>query len=257
MKMRFFFLLVFAQILLFSGQLFAWGPQGHRIIGEIAFARMNSKTRSVLKKWLDPMPMDKASTWMDEIRTDRTYDYMKTWHYINTNKGGNYYPGDDPNIINALNKVIDELTRRTIKDKKQIKTDLLVLIHLTGDIHQPLHVGYGTDMGGNSISVSFLGKPSNLHKVWDDDIIQVSKITAKDCMNIKDAQIVYKEATMRPDVVDWMNQSRNLLPGVYDLKKGSIDKSYVSKNTYVIEKQLLLAGARLATLLDKLLATGY
>ena len=45
------------------------------------------------------------------------------------------------------------------------------VVHLVGDLHQPLHVGRGADRGGNKIEVTWFGKPSNLHKVWDDGLI--------------------------------------------------------------------------------------
>ena len=54
--------------------------------------------------------------------------------------------------------------------------DLLELFHLIGDLHQPLHVGFGEDKGGNTFEVQFNDKGSNLHKVWDSEIIEYKNL---------------------------------------------------------------------------------
>src|SRR5690554_7846576 len=55
------------------------------------------------------------------------------------------------------------------------KEYLMILVHLVGDVHQPLHVGNGKDRGGNDVKVSWFGENSNLHKIWDSEIIDGKK----------------------------------------------------------------------------------
>ena len=69
-----------------------------------------------------------------------------------------------------------EHCKSVIKDKKSSDADkafyLKLLIHLIGDLHQPMHVGKNEDLGGNKIIVDFFSTQSNLHSVWDSDIIE-------------------------------------------------------------------------------------
>jgi hypothetical protein len=136
---------------------------------------------------------------------------------------------------------------------EQISTDIKILCHLIGDLHQPLHVGYGTDRGGNSIEVEFINKETNLHKVWDTEIIQYQSINTNSCINAN-SKLTNAEIKEIPkiDVIHWMNESRAYLDNVYDFKDGIIDINYIDKNSVVIEKQLFDAGLRLAAVLNEI-----
>jgi hypothetical protein len=67
------------------------------------------------------------AVWMDEMRSDQQYDYMKHWHYINIEKEGSYVPGNGDNIIVRLNITYNELQNKQTLDTKTITTDLLIL----------------------------------------------------------------------------------------------------------------------------------
>ena len=131
--------------------------------------------------------------------------------------------------------------------------EVVILTKVIGDIHHPLHVGYGIDKGGNLTEVEFINKKSNLHKVWDTEIIQYLSINTNDCINAnsKLTNTEIKEI-QKIDVIGWMNESRSYLDNVYDFKDGIIDKNYIDKNTVVIEKQLFDAGLRLAAVLNEI-----
>jgi hypothetical protein len=128
-----------------------------------------------------------------------------------------------------------------------------MLFHLVGDLHQPLHVGYGSDKGGNDIHVVYLGKAKkNLHHIWDEDIIYSQKIDMESCMVMasKLTPAEFKEK-QQINVITWMNESRALLPNVYAFTGDKISKTYVKKNTPVIKRQIAYAGIRLTTILGK------
>ncbi len=234
--------------------LFAWGKKGHGIVAEIAFTMLDSNTKTAVYKYLGATTIEQASTWMDEVRSDHRYDYMKTWHYVNVEKGSEYIPNKDANVINALNNAIDELGHKDKLPDSVIKTDLMVIFHLVGDMHQPLHVGYGTDKGGNDIRANYLTHPSNLHKIWDTEIIESEAITTDQCLALyKD--LSKKEIAKLKDVniEVWMQEPRALLPNVYDFntQENNIDQAYIDKNKKIIEQQLLIAGIRLSAVLEK------
>ena len=190
---------------------------------------------------------------MDEIRSDQSYDYLKPLHYLNLEKGETFDPNSQGNIISELNKVIAELKDRKRHTKEETETNLKILIHLVGDLHQPLHVGYGSDKGGNSIHLTFLGESSNLHKVWDSEIIKAKHIYPEDCNKLL---ATYSKADIAKleqiNIIDWMNQSRALLPEVYGFNNDTIDQAYLDKTAPIVGKQLLLAGLRMATLLQQI-----
>jgi hypothetical protein len=221
--------------------VFAWGKKGHAIVAEIAFHYLDSTDKVKIMSYLQGMTIEDAANWMDEVKANAKYSYTASWHYINIPKGGLYVPTDKPNIVNALNATYDDL--KTNQDLKggEISLDLLILIHLTGDIQQPLNTGYTEDKGGHDYQVSFLGKSTNLHTVWDSEIVESAHISLDDCLKIADQM---KEIPVG-NVVDWMNESRSLVANAYP-SAHKINQAYVDARVPVIEKQLALAGIRLA-----------
>ena len=127
----------------------------------------------------------------------------------------------------------------------------MVLFHLVGDLHMPLHIGYPNDKGGSAVRLNYLGKPTTLHCVWDSEMIESEKITIDNCM------MLYKNYTREEleklkviNVEKWILQPRAYLDQVYALPDcGNIDQPYVTKNKDIVEQQLLFAGIRLATVL--------
>lgn len=242
-----------AALLLGMSQAQAWGSRGHKIVAHIAQAALDKSVIDSVKYYLDETSFGEAAVWMDEVRSDHNYDYMKPMHYINVEKDKTYVKTSGPNIINELNRVMSDLQNRRGKSKDVIKQDLMMLFHLVGDLHMPLHAGYGDDKGGNDIKVDFLGTSSNLHRVWDTNIIEDQNITANSCIPyLNSLSVAERKDIQTIDVVKWMDDSRALLPEAYDFKDGVITKSYVEKNVPVIEKQLGKAGLRLASALTQI-----
>ena len=191
---------------------------------------------------------------MDDIKSDHRNDYMKQWHYVNVDKGRSYEETKEENIINQLTRVISELHHKENMKEEDIKKDVLIIFHLVGDLHQPLHVGYGNDKGGNDVHVKYKKNPTNLHRVWDSEIIESENVSLADCM--KHLRSLDKEEIAALSVINvesWMRQPRSQLNGVYDFKDDEIDEAYISKNKKIIEDDILIAGIRLAAVLKDVL----
>ena len=131
--------------------------------------------------------------------------------------------------------------------------NLLILMHLMGDLSQPLHTGYDEDLGGNRRALQYDTLKTNMHKFWDEDIIRLNKITLQDCLDL------YKSfGSSKADTIDgihpvqWMKETRSLLPAVYNFEGFTVNKEYVDKSSQVVKRQLLMAGIRLADILNKL-----
>ncbi|MEP6951039.1 MAG: S1/P1 nuclease [Ginsengibacter sp.] len=235
---------------------FGWGRTGHDIVIEIAFHFLKGDVKKNVITYLHGRTPEEASNWMDSVRSDPKYDFMKSWHYIDLEKGKPFVPSTEENLMNRLIITYNELGHKQTLSDARIDTNLLILIHLIGDLHQPLHTGYPEDEGGNTVDVKFLGISTSLHRVWDDNIIDSEKITAVDCLQL------YKNYTQKQidsikaiNFIAWMNDGRKYLKSVYSFSDFTIDSKYIARNKPIIKRQLLFAGLRLAFVLEKLFDT--
>lgn len=245
-------IIIFAIITALTNNLFAWGKQGHEIVAQIAKHYLDKSVIKKVQSYLGKMSFEEAAVWMDQIKSNRSYDYMKPWHYINIDRDATYVKTQEPNIINALEETINNLNLNSYRSKEAISFNLKLIFHLIGDLHQPLHAGYSDDRGGNYVQVKFLKKKTNLHYVLDDSIIQYSNITSADCIK-QGALMSAKELKRIQEInpIAWLNDSRSCLSQVYAFKNGNITESYIKTNTPLVKKQLLKAGIRLAAVLNK------
>jgi hypothetical protein len=244
------FLLMFT-LLMKSAPSFAWGFEGHKIVAEIAKSHLNKSVKDSVEKYLGDMSFEDAATWMDDMRKDHAYDYMKPWHYVNIEKDKTFVKTNDENLINELEIIIKALNSHASQSKKDLNTDIKIAFHLVGDLHMPLHVGYADDKGGNAVEVDILGRHSNLHRVWDTDILEAKKITLGDCEKLASSFSAKEiKEIQKIDVVAWANQSRAYLPDVYALKDGKITEEYINKNAPIVARQITIAGLRLAAVLN-------
>ena len=252
MKKQLALILLFLTICM---QSFAWGPTGHRVTGWIAEKHLNKKARTALKKILKGESLAIASTWMDDIRSDSTYDHMTDWHWVTIGEGLTYDGSvKNPNgdIINTLQRIISELKNKRLSEREQLER-LKTLIHLVGDIHQPLHVSAIDDRGGNSVQVMWFREQSNLHRVWDSDIIDNTKLSytemAQSLNNPGEAEV---RAWQKASVQDWARESQSYHAQVYDYGDGRLGYRYAYVNYPVIRLRLLQAGVRLAGILNEI-----
>lgn len=238
-------------IILCSFKSFSWSKDGHEIVAQIAKHYLQKPVLDSVQKYLDTLSFEKAATWMDDQRSNPTFDYLKPWHYVNIAKDKTYVETEKPNLINQLQLAIDNLKRHKKLSPAVIAFNLKIVFHLIGDLHQPLHCGYFEDRGGNDIELEYLGKKENLHHVWDKNIIETNKIESASCIafinSLSSAQVKEME---KINVIDWVNESRMLLPFVYDFKDKQLDSAYSLTSNEVVMIQLIRAGTRLASVLN-------
>ncbi len=233
--------------------ILAWGAEGHQIVAKIAKANIKGKVLKKVSSSLGDMSFEKAATWMDDIKSDRSLDYMKPWHYVNIEKDATYVKAKDGDIISELDVVIAELKNYKTMKAEDVAKNIKILFHLCGDIAQPLHAGYGSDKGGNDVKVKYNDKDFNLHRIWDTDIIRANSISTESCLAT--AKRLKLKKTLKPKAIDpvaWMNDSRALLPKAYEVKDNTITPEYMSTNKETVEKQLLKGGFYLAKVLNSI-----
>jgi len=103
--------------------------------------------------------------------------------------------------------------------EKQLALDYLV--HLVGDLHQPLHVGFLDDVGGTKTKVTLQGKAQTLHELWDTGMLETEKGTAQAMAKLLDEGLSTDDQTawQTGTPTDWVNESLALtIEYVYPLR---------------------------------------
>jgi len=236
----------------------SWGDTGHRVIGYIADKHLSKKARRMVKQILGNESLAMSSTWADFVKSDSTLNAQTAaWHYVNIPDGQTY-----EQMQKNLQGDVIEATDRMIRDLKDSNLDiekkrfaLRFLVHLIGDLHQPLHAGRADDLGGNRIRLRWFGRDTNLHRVWDSDLIDhlnLSYTELAEAINFPtQEQIRIWQST---DHRAWVEESRALARKVYESAKNNDNLSY--RYAYDFDEdlklRLLQAGVRLAGLLNKI-----
>lgn len=259
MKKHLFLIAIISSFLFaFQQKTFAWGRTGHSLVAEIAFQLLDEPTQKIVKDYLGKYTIEEAANWMDNERSNSYYNFMRPWHYIDIDKGTEFKPTAERNILTVLHSAISELKgyKTSEMSKKEIKNRLLLIFHLIGDIHQPLHTGYTIDKGGNTIQITSPYVSGNLHSVWDTQILEFKGITLDTCMQFyKSMNLQDIAAYKKVNELQWMYQSRSNLDRVYAFENNYLDKAYIDNNIFIIKKQLVIAGIRLASVLKEVFGT--
>jgi hypothetical protein len=248
-------------VVILSGSLPAagWGEKGHNTIAYIAEARLSRKADREVTRLLEGHNMAYWSSWADGLRDDERYDHLASWHYANADAGLTYAtaPKDpDGDVYTAVELCIDKLGEKGQSDSLK-SLYLKLLIHFVGDMHCPMHAGHPGDRGGNSIVVDFLGAESNLHRLWDSGLINAahSWSALEWALNIdrRMSRAERREVTVGTPL-DWMEQTVAVSHTLYlDTASGEpLRWDYVRKYTPLVEKKLMEAGHRLASLLNEI-----
>ncbi|EAR14153.1 MULTISPECIES: S1/P1 nuclease [Robiginitalea] len=253
MKKTILFLCLFP--LLTAADLPDWGRTGHRAIGEVAEAHLSRRARKAVSRLLEGESLAKVSTFGDDIKSDTTYRSFSPWHYVNLppeTPYGEITPNPDGDILQGIEHCI-----RVLKDPASPRDQqvfyLKLLVHLVGDLHQPMHVGRPEDRGGNDIQLQYFDKGTNLHRLWDSDMIEDYG------MSYTELAETLPPATRREirviqsgSVLEWAGQSQSLANRVYASVENGEKLYYRYRYLWwdSVERQLLLGGLRLAAVLN-------
>jgi S1/P1 Nuclease. len=217
---------------------FAWGPTGHRIVGEIAEKELNPKTLSKVKALLDNKSLAQVSTWADEIKSEPDhYGHTFSWHYMTwpTNQDEYVYDGQGELLLAIQNNL--KVVKNDYASKVDRSKALMFLVHLVGDLHQPLHVGNGTDRGGNRCEVLFHGERVNLHHLWDEKLIQKNNLSYTEYVKfLLEKRPSFKASEMERRILSWARESKTLREQVYPdgTSKIKLKNSKSNSRDYVV-----------------------
>lgn len=201
-----------------TGPLGAWGQDGHRITAELAERHLSAPAAAAVDAILGGESLARAATWPDEIRSYPSWNCAQQFHFA-TLPPGQDYPDQglrQGDTVQALVYFID-LLRSPDSDARDRRIALAFVVHLVGDVHQPLHNGRGCDRGGNSLKVTwFQDEDVTFHAVWDSRLIEEENLSFTewaDFLDHADADQVAEIQAATP--VDWVFESQQYLDGAY------------------------------------------
>lgn len=239
-----------------STEGFGWGQKGHDTTCKIAENHLTCKARRHIRKILDGKSIVYWSNWLDNASHTPEYDYTKTWHYKDVDKGKSYdemAPAENGDVVTAITDLIAKLKSGELS-KNEEALALKMLVHLVGDLHQPMHMGRTDDLGGNLYKVNFFKTPTNLHGIWDSNLLESGHkwtytewADQLDRLNRKE-----RKAMVQGSIDDWGRDTHAISEQVYEdtPEEANLSYDYVAKWTPVIEKLLLQGGIRLAYILN-------
>ncbi len=233
-----------------------WSKTGHRVVGEVASKYLNAKARRVIADLLGGRSLAAVSNFADEIKSDRAYKEFGPWHYVNIPPGKAYRevtPSPNGDLIMGIERCV-----AVVADKSQPRKErvfyLKLLVHFIGDLHQPLHTGKEEDRGGNDIQVQWFGKGSNLHRVWDGDMIDGYGMSYTElAATLSRVSRRERKLLQQGNLYDWVDESRKVAETVYQSAKVGEKLGYAYSYTYwqIVENQLQKGGLRLAKVLNE------
>ncbi|MGO4222955.1 S1/P1 nuclease [Lysobacter sp. TAF61] len=253
---------------LFPAPASAWGRLGHRLVADLAWDDLTPATRAAVAQLLagEPEPtLAGIASWADELRDHDPELGKRTskWHYVNMAEDGCVYQperhcrnGDC--VIEAIRVQAGILADRKRPQAERLQA-LKFVVHFVGDVHQPLHAGYGHDKGGNDFQLNLdqatpTGGGSNLHSLWDSGMLKATGLDEPaylQRLRAMPAATLAPGKALPPQSVAWAEASCAIVrrPGFYPAN-AKLGPDYLQAWRPVAEAQLRLAGAELAVTLN-------
>lgn len=267
-------ILLIGLLLCFSSQnALAWGQEGHAIVAEIAHRHLSPRARMRIAGILgEGVSLASVSTWADDVRTTRPETY--NWHFVDIPLDVPIYdPARDckPNkekgdcVIAEVARLRAALTRRRLRPEAR-REALKYLVHFIGDLHQPLHTLL-EETGANDRKVRFFKQPNsahgpapkedtNLHAVWDSGLIRhctwgwnaYAARLQKDWLPKHNINALTKGT-----VIEWVQEAHKAAKDVAFTvpMNADVDDDYVARVLPTLDRQLAVAGLRLARVLNE------
>ena len=259
----------------------AWGTIGHKATALVAEAYLSPEAKAAIKDLLEGERLVDVANWADNVRERPEYAHTAGYHFQNTKRmpagsrdsnsyranlmqltsreRANYRAG----VVEAIaesEKVLADVSA-TRKDKQAA---LKFMVHFVGDLHQPLHTGEARLVGGNPIKLNWMGNQTNLHKVWDSEIIGEKVSEIRGYTNYRDPSWTYAQwllDTYRSDakapraasnVAGWYQESLNAQAQAYDRSYINNQRAYEAQASKTIDQRIMLGGRRLGEMLNQL-----
>ena len=238
----------------------AWGMLGHRIVGQIAESYLTAKAKAAISKILGNESIAMASNWADFTKSDPAYSYLNPWHYIDLKAGFTSYSSlqaylqadTATDAYTKLNFLVAQLKNGALAADKKLLY-LRLLLHIAEDLHQPMHVR-DEEQGGNRIIVLWFNQRSNLHSVWDEQLIDYQRLSYTEyTAAINHTTAAQRSAWLKEPVSRWIWDCYQVAaPILKEITQPEQKLSYRYNFDHVqtLNGQLLKGGVHLAGLLN-------
>lgn len=267
-------------LVIFSPAVPAWSALGHRLVGDLAERHLQPSTESAVRTLLagEPEPtLAGVANWADTLRTTDPENFKRTshWHYVNLPDHSCSYDAardcaDGQCVVGAI-----QTQRAILADRHQpreARRDALkFLVHLVGDVHQPMHAGNRGDKGGNQFQISLrtdlapeayarnrytdgvMG--TNLHAIWDYYILAAAGLDEPQYAARLDTLPWPPLTTPLSAPQSWADESCGLVDARHLYPDGhKLDRSYLDMHRPLAEQRVRQGAYRLAVLLNTTLA---
>jgi S1/P1 Nuclease len=249
----------------------AWGPEGHKIVAAVAEQRLTPSARAAVKELLKGHPLASISSWADQVKRTRPETY--NWHFVDIPLESAAYdeqrdcqpsPRGDC-VVAAIHRSVEVLRDHQATGPERVQA-LMFLVHFVGDVHQPLHSTDGKtatgapDRGGNLIAVDFYDSQTNLHRIWDTNIIEHSGSNQSELIDELSvlAETFPAETFTSASASAWATESHQQarmhtypdLPDDFATTPPELGDVYEDAELPTVKKQLALAGYHLALVLN-------
>ncbi|KAF7132307.1 hypothetical protein RHSIM_Rhsim09G0106800 [Rhododendron simsii] len=170
-------------VLIFSPVAHSWGVDGHLTVCRIAQSRLSEAAADAVKKLLPESAegdLGSECSWADRVKF--RYHWSSALHYIDTPDDlcTFQYNRDCKDEDGVMDRFNDLMNNAELVHTDNLTEALLFLSHFMGDIHQPLHVGFTSDRGGNTIDIHWYRTKTVLHHVWDTSMIETFETRSYD-----------------------------------------------------------------------------
>lgn len=233
-----------------------WGKTGHRATAEIAESYLNKKAKKAIDDLLSGQGLAFVANYADDIKSDPEYREYGPWHYVNIDPETAEYKIEEANeggdLVQAIKTCVEVLKdKNASQEQKQFY--LKMLVHFVGDLHQPFHTGHAEDKGGNDIQVRWFNDGSNIHRVWDSEMINFYQMSYTElALNTEDLSRAQIKSIEKGKLLDWVYESRALVEDLYaGVENGEkLGYSYMYEHMPTVLNQLQKGGVRLAKILN-------
>jgi hypothetical protein len=254
------------------GSASGWGPEGHSIIAEIAQPRLTARAAALIAGLLDGRSLASVASWADDVREQRKG--TSAWHFVDIPIAvGAYDPAVECKLTQQGDCIVAELERlktelRCAESQAEKIEALKFAVHFVGDIHQPLHT-VEEAQGGNQIAVAVYLKgtvcsqacrtpqPSNFHAAWDVDLIRATVWNWGAYLDRLEGGWLKSAEAQQNGIdggtpADWAVETHKAAQAVWQLLPANhvIDDAYYRQALPVLDRQLGVAGLRLARFLN-------
>lgn len=267
------------------GPALAWGPNGHTLIADMASLQLTARARHRVQQLLateDLTSLADIASWADAEREH--HPRSREWHYVDIPLSASRYlatrdcPGSAC-VVAQLVRFGQILAAPDTAQPKRLRA-LKYVVHFVADIQQPLHASNNNDYGGNTVKLTYFGRRTNLHQVWDSRILERAlDLRLQPHYHVDENHVSHAAARLLADTttaerlrwakavdarhlersaIAWANEAHRLAVSTAygnlpSHRSGPWAQRYQLKAWPVVEQQLQRGGVRLAAVLNSAL----